>query len=218
MIKHDRNALSFGMLFAIILISGQTSTAIAQERFDDPDDTLKSQFWGQVYASGGSTFFCNQAFAKKTVMITDSYIFPLNHVRDTLHCGSQRACLKDSADYRHIASDLHNIVPALMQVEMHRRGAKFDQLDSRVAADECGMRASFMAIEPPDRIKGNIARTLAYMIKSYNLPFLTSVEVLKSWNQLDPVDPEELERNKKIEVLQGNINPYVSDPGLMDQL
>jgi endonuclease I len=41
---------------------------------------------------------------------------------------------------------------------------------------------------------------------------------LKKWNQQDPVDQEEKNRNEAIYQIQKNRNPYVDHPELVDQV
>ena len=41
---------------------------------------------------------------------------------------------------------------------------------------------------------------------------------LKAWNEEDPVDLEELERNDSIMKLQGNRNPFIDFPELINRL
>jgi deoxyribonuclease-1 len=39
---------------------------------------------------------------------------------------------------------------------------------------------------------------------------------LKQWNIIDPVDADEILRNEQIQAVQGNSNPFVNDPELVD--
>ena len=53
-------------------------------------------------------------------------------------------------------------------------------------------------------------------------PYFTSLyaeEVfLKQWHRDDPVDQDEIRRNEKIYQIQGNRNPFIDDPELVDQI
>jgi endonuclease I len=42
--------------------------------------------------------------------------------------------------------------------------------------------------------------------------------MLLDWNELDPVSEAEIVRNDKIEVIQGNRNPFIDYPELADQI
>jgi endonuclease I len=41
---------------------------------------------------------------------------------------------------------------------------------------------------------------------------------LRKWNQQDPVDQAEMNRNNEIEKIQGNRNPFIDFPELVDQV
>ncbi|MBE0485529.1 endonuclease [Marinobacter sp.] len=194
-----------------------TSLVIGQNiRFSDPETVVRDQFWGNLYADGGSSFFCDTPFTSKGFVMTDGYVYPLSDVRTALDCGTSRQCLQDNR-YRQISSDLHNIVPVRTRVEMRRRSVRYEDLGHSVRSDECGIRESAQFFEPPEQVKGDVARTVAYMVDTYGLPWIGATSVFQSWNELDPPDDKELTRHREIAELQGNENPFVTNPGLMDR-
>jgi hypothetical protein len=73
--------------------------------------------------------------------------------------------------------------------------------------------------EPREEHKGNIARSVFYFYTVYpgigGISDLGDTETLYQWHLDDPVDAEEEDRNDKIELQQGNRNPYVDYPGLV---
>lgn len=204
-------ALTIALSLIPALTTGQNT------RFNDPDTTLSEQFWGALYANGGTTFFCDTPFTSKGFLVTDGYIYPLSHVRNALHCGPPSQCEKDDR-YRQIASDLHNIVPVRTRVEMRRRNAKYEQLTTTAPMGECDIREQTQFIEPPARVKGDIARAVAYMVTTYDLPWIGALSVFRNWNELDPLDDNERARHNRIVEIQGNDNPFVVDPGRMARL
>lgn len=194
------------------LVTGQNT------RFSDPETVIQDQFWGNLYADGGTSFFCNQPFSSKGFLLTDGYIYPLSQVRSALNCGTSQQCRQDDR-YRQIASDLHNIVPVNSRIEMARRNSRYEELGSTGGApDECGIRASAQFFEPPGALKGDIARTVAYMVSTYDLPWAGATRVFVGWNKIDPPDDRELTRHKLVSDLQGNQNPFVLDPSLLETL
>lgn len=194
------------------LVNGQNT------RFSDPETVIRDQFWGSLYADGGTSFFCAQPFNNKGFLLTDGYIYPLSHVRRALDCGTSQQCSQNDL-YRQIASDLHNIVPVKSRIEMSRRNALYEELGSTGGApDECGIRKSAQFFEPPATVKGDIARTVAYMVSTYNLPWAGAHRVFVGWNQIDPPDDRELTRHQQIADIQGNANPFVLEPSLIEQL
>lgn len=209
--------LSKGPILALLMLA-VCSTAQAQTRFSDPDKTASEVFWKQLYGDGGVTFFCQKPFTSKSFLLTQGYIYPMSHVRNALRCGTPSQCERESEKYRHIASDLHNMIPVQNSIEMRRRNAEYAQLGERVAAEECGIRAGFQNIEPPDTIKGDVARGVFYMVQTYDLPLIGTDQVFDTWNREDPPDDRELTRNNRIKELQGNENPFISSPGLANSL
>lgn len=67
--------------------------------------------------------------------------------------------------------------------------------------------------EPQDDHKGNVARAIFYFSVRYDHPIGDDQEaVLRNWHELDPVDDRELERNNIIKKIQGNSNPFITNP------
>lgn len=202
---------ALGLLLTTTLVIGQNT------RFSDPETVVSEHFWGNLYANGGKSFFCDTAFTTKGFLLTDGYVYPLADVRSALDCGTSRQCEQDN-QYRQIASDMHNMIPVRSRTEMGRRNARYEDLGSSVSGDECGIRQSAQFFEPPVRVKGDVARTVAYMVDTYNLPWLGSSAVFKGWNRLDPPDDGELTRHRRIAEIQGNDNPFVTNPEAMERL
>ena len=71
--------------------------------------------------------------------------------------------------------------------------------------------------EPDDCSKGDVARIVFYMLVRYsetdvNYPVTNvaqSMELLLQWNQKDPVDDLERQRNRVAYTIQGNRNPFI---------
>lgn len=200
-------------VFAIpTLVTGQNT------RFSNPETVVQNEFWGNLHADGGSSFFCDQPFSSKGFLMTEGYVYPLSDVRRALGCGTSSQCMQDNR-YRQIASDLHNIVPVKSRIEMSRRNSHYENLETTgTKADECGIRQSAQFFEPPAKVKGDIARTVAYMVSSYNLPWAGAQRVFIGWNRVDPPDDRELTRHRLVSAIQGNENPFVTDPQLIDRL
>jgi endonuclease I len=82
-----------------------------------------------------------------------------------------------------------------------------------------GTAGSQEVFEPPQDHKGNVARALFYFATRYELTIgKAEEEVLRKWNQEDPVDQEELDRNEEIFKVQQNRNPFVDFPELVDRI
>ena len=179
---------------------------------------INEDFWDKVYPKGGNTFYCESAFDKPSPILTVSHIYPTALITKEFGCRSARSCLRSSPKFEQIMSDLHNMVPVNSFYHFKLKNSVFGSLESSNEANECGIKKRYNIIEPPDRIKGDIARIHFYMHKQYNLPLNNSFLFLKSWAKKDPPSKGEIEKNIRIKKIQGNDNPYVTDPSLVDQL
>jgi len=73
--------------------------------------------------------------------------------------------------------------------------------------------------EPCDERKGDAARIIFYMLTRYSdsdkypITYVaTSYDLLLEWNESDPVDVLEINRNNAVASIQGNRNPYIDNP------
>lgn len=126
---------------------------------------------------------------------------------------------------RNQKSDLHHLYPTQSQTNNKRasfyfseveegRSATYDCEDSMLGSNPENGKTAF---EPPDDHKGNVARALFYFSIRYDIEIPDYEEIfLLMWNEMDPVDENELKRNDIIEQEQGNRNPFIDDPGLAD--
>ncbi|WP_290698470.1 endonuclease [Amphritea sp.] len=136
------------------------------------------------------------------------------HQRQCWQNGGRKACKKDPV-FRSMEADLHNLVPAIGEVNGDRSNYSFSQLEGEPRVyGRCDMEVDFKRrkVEPPLERQGDIARTYFYMRDQYDLKISSKQEKLFAvWNKQDPVDRWELDRNRMISEVQGNSNPYVTD-------
>ena len=125
-------------------------------------------------------------------------------------------------------TDIHHLRPTDVQVNSARGNLDFDYGGNSVrGCDGCFKTAN--SWEPPDRVKGDVARMLFYMATRYEAgdrvdlelndllnngskPYHGKLSVLLEWHELDPVDAFEMNRNNVIEEIQGNRNPFIDHP------
>jgi len=128
-------------------------------------------------------------------------------------------------------TDAHHLRPADKSVNSSRGHEDFD--DGGSPHYECsGCRSDSDSWEPPDEVKGDIARMMFYMVVRYEgsdssgTPDLELVNVdtdsgdpefgwldtLLDWHNQDPVSSAELDRNQIIYEWQGNRNPFIDHP------
>ncbi|HBL15894.1 MAG: hypothetical protein A2X36_17590 [Elusimicrobia bacterium GWA2_69_24] len=127
-------------------------------------------------------------------------------------------------------SDLHHLLPTFVRPNGIRGTLPFGIVrGSGEYRNDGGAKAGGGVFEPPDAVKGRVARALLYFYTRYydqnisNGGFGTDfwndkLELLLSWNRAFPPDQEEVRRNGLVAQFQGNRNPYVDDPSLADQI
>lgn len=211
------------LLIAIGCLAASTSLpalAGGQEQLTNPKAATQL-FWSQLYPQGGSTLYCDQAFNAESSQLKASLIYSSKQLKSSLRCITDRQCGIMNPGYFAMASDLHNMYPALARVELVRRNAQFGELDTNVPSKfgdiGCDMKTSFQMVEPRDEAKGNVARAIFYMHIEYDLPIIGQVRMYKKWHQMDPPDADEKARNEKIASLQGTRNRFIDNPELVEQ-
>ena len=143
------------------------------------------------------------------------HVMPAHHFGHQLQCwqqGGRKACKKDS-QFNKMESDLHNLVPAIGEVNGDRSNFKFGMIEGEKRNyGACDIEIDFKAkrAEPREAIRGDIARIYFYMHKQYNLKMSAQQEKLfKAWAKQDPVDEWEQMKNNKVKAIQGNGNPFI---------
>lgn len=126
-------------------------------------------------------------------------------------------------------TDIHHLRPADASVNSTRGHLDFDNGGN--PQGECAQcKYDSDSFEPPDRVKGDIARMLMYMdvryegdggelnleladkVNTYPTPFHGKKSVLLQWSKMDPPDAFEKHRNDVIQSIQGNRNPFIDHP------
>ncbi|USD40838.1 endonuclease [Vibrio sp. SCSIO 43135] len=136
------------------------------------------------------------------------------HQRQCWQQGGRKNCTKNDTVFRSMEADLHNLTPTIGEVNGDRSNYNFSQWNGTqgVSYGRCEMQVNFKQrkVMPPDRAKGSIARTYLYMSQEYG--FLLSSQqtnLMTAWNKQYPVDEWECERDRRIQKIQGNHNPFV---------
>lgn len=121
-------------------------------------------------------------------------------------------------------SDLHHLYPSDSKVNGVRGNHIFAEVKGEYPASDCyessiGHTRGETAFEPPQHHKGNVARALFYFSIRYKIAISPVEEFfLRSWHINDPVDADEIRRNAAIEKIQGNRNPFIDRPELVDTI
>ncbi len=74
-------------------------------------------------------------------------------------------------------------------------------------------------LSPRPGARGDIARAYFYMSRQYKFAITEDLEDrLRTWHLEDPPDKWEEERNFLIEMVQGNRNPFIDHPELVERV
>lgn len=126
----------------------------------------------------------------------------------------RRCCSKVDADFKRMEADLHNLVPAVGELNGDRsnyRMAVITGEDRTYGACDFEIDSSRKVAEPMAETRGDIARIYLYMQTTYGMPLTeTEVEMFNNWMAEDPVSEEEQLRDARILEIQGNTNPLIS--------
>ena len=133
-------------------------------------------------------------------------------------------------------SDLHHLRTTDKESNTRRGSYPYGEVTGdviwRVPGTERGGKLGYDAsgaivFEPPAAVKGDIARGLLYFATRYGASdklgvrrenFLHELPVLVAWHHADPVTEGERKRDAAIRAYQGNGNPYVESPSLVDRV
>ncbi|PIJ43066.1 deoxyribonuclease I [Tatumella sp. OPLPL6] len=143
--------------------------------------------------------------------IVPAWVF--GHQRQCWQQGGRKNCRKDS-EYRRIEADLHNLEPAIGEVNGDRNNFAYSQWNGTPTQyGACEMINDFKTklTQPAARARGPIARITLYMRDQYHLSLSRQqTQLLMAWNKLYPVTPWECQRDRRITRIQGNANPWVA--------
>ena len=127
----------------------------------------------------------------------------------------RRCAEKMNHPYRYMQADMHNLVPAIGEVNGLRSNYSFTMIPGEERRfGSCDMEIKNRKAEPPEKVRGDIARTYFYMDDAYPNRGIISKKnqkLFEAWNKLDPVDQWECERERHIRQIQGNENIFVSN-------
>jgi deoxyribonuclease-1 len=150
----------------------------------------------------------------------------MSWVTKALGCGTRKQCRQNNARFNRIEADLHNLFPARSDVNADRSVYRFGEVsgEHRRYGKSCDFEVNPRArvAEPAPEVRGEVARSMFYMAHRYRDQglriFKKQAKLLAKWHHADPPSDEEQSRNHKIENLQGNGNPFISNPEALPRL
>jgi endonuclease I len=120
-------------------------------------------------------------------------------------------------------SDLHHLFPTDSETNSRRSNYPFGLVvvvtwskgNSSLGTDS----SNNIVFMPRSEHRGNVARAIFYFAIRYQLPVNNTMEqILKQWNQQDPVDSKERVRTANISQYQHNRNPFIDHPEYVDRI
>jgi len=134
------------------------------------------------------------------------------HQRKCWQEGGRKAC-KSDPKFNKMEADLHNLVPAIGELNGDRSNYKFTMIPDEVRNyGKCDFEVDFKSktVEPMESIRGDIARIYFYMANRYGVSLSKQQrQLFEVWSKQDPVDDIERDRNARVKEIQGNGNPFV---------
>jgi len=126
----------------------------------------------------------------------------------------RRCTEKINKEYRLMQADMHNLVPSIGEVNGLRSNYSYAIIPGEERRfGSCDMEISNRKAEPPENVRGDIARIYFYMDNAYPGRGIISKKnrkLFEAWNKQDLVDQWECLREKRIHQIQGNKNNFVS--------
>jgi len=132
-------------------------------------------------------------------------------------------------------TDMHHLFPTLSTPNSQRGSHAFGMASEgkvvyqlKSGAKLASLTGPYSVFEPPNVQKGNTSRALLYFYLRYHKApirggdyqsqyfFVSRLPMFQSWLQADPVDANERTRHDLIAKRQGNRNPFVDIPGLLE--
>lgn len=124
-------------------------------------------------------------------------------------------------------SDLHHLFPSDSKMNSSRGNLHFGNVVEEVEKLNCSIgrlgrqnsSKGEIVFEAPQNHRGNVARAIFYFATRYQMKMSPYEEAaLRQWNEQDPVDEAEARHNDQIESYQGNRNPFVDFPDLINHI
>lgn len=222
------------VIFAVLLIA-MSWPAIADQNQIENYNKARRVFWAEVYADKPtgrthSDLYCGFEFrSRDDVEMQVEHVYPANWMGRHLACGSRANCQRTSDRFNLMEADLHNLWPAAAAANQLRSNHSFAIIQGESwAFEDCDIERApsrfettptNQVVEPRPVARGNVARSIFYMAREYNLPLEPRlIPLLQQWNRSDPVSADERRRNDVIERLQGTRNPFIDNPDLANDI
>ncbi len=185
---------------------------IANTPDDNKDQEITNElFWPQLYNRNYHTLYC-AVNKPPQAKVTITRLYPASWLEQAYGCNNKGYC--NQAQYQYAKADLHNLWPALTRYHQARGQLPFMEIpgeNMHFVEEQCDFEKGFTGegpstasgitskrnagIEPRDYAKGEIARSILYMLWKYRLPDHGMLPLMVKWANQYPVSHEEQWRN-----------------------
>jgi endonuclease I len=202
--------------------------------YSDYDDlVVNTVLYRDTLAGGESKKVVTCAYSGENYVYTDPWSWTY-FSREHAFCQSWMPTYNDpNFDYLPEYADYHNLRPVNQNsVNAYRSNLPVGTVSSVTSTWFEGKygqdTAGHIVYEPRNLEKGNVARSMLYMLLCYDgvdgdswrlptylsvvYPYGQDVNVLLGWHISDPVDNWEMAHNDHIESVQNNRNPFIDHP------
>ncbi|MGZ5280339.1 MAG: endonuclease, partial [Pseudobdellovibrionaceae bacterium] len=192
-------------------------------------DKARKHMFGQLFLENiaGSyavtDVYCERTFNDHQLGVGPGQI-PDGNVLNTEHTWPQsRFTSRFSKEQQ--KSDLHHLFPTDNEMNNRRGAQRFGYVKAPLEELKCPIAKlgtnedGDIVFEAPQQQRGNTARAIFYFATRYKMKISPREERdLRRWHAEDPIDVEESIRNDQIHKLQGDRNPYIDFPDLLDHI
>lgn len=128
---------------------------------------------------------------------------------------ARNACRKNSEKFKAMEGDLHNLEPAIGEINGDRSNFRYNMIEGEERVyGRCDAEVDFSTrvFEPAENIRGDIARVYFYFESEYGLKISRKQKQLfNAWDKIDPVDAQECKIHREKSAIMGVSNPFVED-------
>lgn len=127
--------------------------------------------------------------------------------------GGRKKCEVESEEFKKAEGDLHNLYPAVGEVNGDRSNYRYTQGNGSSMYGKCEMHINFQdrSAEIPQRARGIAARAMLYMSETYKVQLSKNQRKLyEVWDEIYPPDADECLWNSLIKKRQGTDNRFIS--------
>ncbi len=156
-------------------------------------------------------------YPKRATRIEAEHIMPAHafgHQRPCWRAGGRKLCEERDSDFMEMEGDLHNLYPAVGEVNKRRSNYRFNDWNGQggeFGQCEAVVDDRHRMFQPPERARGIVARAYLYMSERYGLSLSRRERgIFEAWDRMYPPDGDECDRNLLIQQVQGNDNPFVT--------